>query len=108
MVHGLVTPSQAASLCVAADRALAGGAPDLVCEVRAPLALAVADAVARLHLTARRNGARLLVRRAADGVPELLALVGLGLRPASEAGRHPEALEQRGIEEVVHVLDAPP
>jgi hypothetical protein len=65
------------------------------------------EALARLHLTARRHGWRMVVGGAS---PRLLQLVGvLGLADAlPEAGRQPEQREQPGgVEEVVHRRDPP-
>lgn len=61
--------------------------------------LGVVDALARLHLAARRCGGTARV----SGADELLALVGLSEVLAPD--REPEPEEQVGAEEVVHVDD---
>jgi anti-anti-sigma regulatory factor len=63
------------------------------------------DALARLALTARRRGCRLLLVRCSGALAELLDLaglsdvVGLGDPSAVEVGRQPEQLEQPRAEE---------
>ncbi|MEU9604673.1 STAS domain-containing protein [Streptomyces sp. NPDC048057] len=62
------------------DRCRDGGEPvDAVCDVGAlPADLAAVEAVARLHLTARRHGARLRLHDVPPELRDLLHLVGLG------------------------------
>ena len=79
-----------------------GQASDLRVGVTGPADLALVDALARLHLAARRSGA--VVRVQAGGeLAGLLALCGLG----GEPDRQPEVDEQLGADEVVDVGDAP-
>lgn len=81
VVRGPVTPRDVVGLC---DRGRALVEPgevdgDLVCDVRTlthPDAVAL-DAIARLRLTARRLGRRLVLLHASAEMVELLYLVGL-------------------------------
>ena len=83
--------------------------PNLViCDVTALTEpdLETVDAIARLELTARRQGARLLLVHAREDLCRLLALAGLrdvvrvGSVLGLERGREPEQREQmRGVEE---------
>jgi hypothetical protein len=70
----------------------------LVCSVPADTDLAALEIVLRLQLTAKRLGARLVVR----GGQELLHLTGL-----SEVLGQPEAREKGGVQEVVDMRDPP-
>jgi ABC-type transporter Mla MlaB component len=71
------------------------------------------DALARLQLTARRNGCALTLRHASGQLLDLLRLAGLsdvvpiGAPSALEPGRQPEQAEQAGVDEVVEPGDAP-
>ncbi len=71
------------------------------------------DALARLQLTARRNGCALTLQHASGQLLDLLRLAGLsdvvpiGSPSALEPGRQPEEAEQAGIDEVVEPGDAP-
>jgi hypothetical protein len=72
--------------------------------------LALVDLLARVCLQARRLGAGVVVAPGGSGLAALLELTGLaGVVPLgpSEPGRQAEALEQPGVEEVVHVGDPP-
>jgi hypothetical protein len=71
----------------------------VVCELNGPVDLGVVEVLARVHLEARRLGVTLTLTGDDLG---LLGLLGL------EVLRQPEPPEQRGVEEVVHVLDPPP
>jgi anti-anti-sigma regulatory factor len=65
------------------------------------------EALARLRVTARRHGRRLVVSGAAPGLRRLVALLGL-TEALSEPGRQPEQWEQAGgVEEVVDRGDPP-
>ena len=96
-------------LCDRAQILLTNEAVDqLVCDVGAiatPDAVTV-DALARLHLTARRMGREVRIRRASPQLRDLLAFMGLkGVLPLSERSglqtrRQPEEREQvGGVEE---------
>ncbi|HEX2051367.1 MAG TPA: hypothetical protein VHJ34_12165 [Actinomycetota bacterium] len=107
VVAGRVAPADAATLCErvgALVRTRCAGA--VVCDMGAAAPdLGAVDLVARVHLVARRFGARATVRRARPELVALLALAGLGdvvaLEPLRvEARRQPEQREQRlGVEE---------
>ena len=96
-----------------ASRLRAAGAAQLVCEVLPGASLGVLDAVARLALVARRSGVRMRVQVPDEGLAALLALTGLDQCARLprierlEALGQPEAVEQRGVQEVVDVRDAP-
>jgi STAS domain len=79
-IGGSLAPADVEGLCARARGLLAGGeVAELVCDVGLldrPDAVAV-DALARLQLTARRHGARVLLRRASPALVALLAFVGL-------------------------------
>ena len=90
MVRGPVKPEDVVRLCDVGRALIEAGQVDgdLVCDVRAltdPDAVAL-DAVARLRLTARRSGRRLVLLHAATELVELLDLVGMTelLRPAPD------------------------
>lgn len=74
-------------------------AGDVVRVLDGPLDLRALDGLARLLLAVRRGGGRLFVRGPVDA--DVLGLVGLALQPL----REPEAGEQLGVQEVVHVRD---
>ena len=61
--------------------------------------LAAVDALARLQLTARRQGCTVWLRHACPDLIELLKLVGLAA--VLQVSREAEGLEQGGVEEVV-------
>jgi hypothetical protein len=77
----------------------------VICVLTGPVGLRQLDALARLHLHARRHRAGLWVRGGEPQLAALLGLVGLALR--SQPGRQPEALEDLRAQEVVHVRDVP-
>ena len=83
---------------------LAAHLPGVV-HVRGTVDLGVLDVLARLTLAARRTGVPLDVRGGEDlaRLLHLCGLAGLGGQPLGQA----EAGEQRGVEEVVDVLDPP-
>jgi hypothetical protein len=109
-VGATVTRADIPVLCVGLTELLRGRAGDVViCEVAdvAEPDVVTVEAVARLRLTARRHGRRLVVSGAG---PDLLRLVRLlGLADAlPQAGRQPEQREQTGgVEEVVDSRDLP-
>jgi ABC-type transporter Mla MlaB component len=81
-ITGRITPADVPRLCEELRRLLRDDGPgdgppcDVYCDVGglAQVNLATVDALARLHLTARRHGSRL---RLMDPGPELLALLNL-------------------------------
>ncbi len=82
-----VGPGDICALCRRLDLLLAcDGVRGVVCDVGAVAGpdLAAVDAVARLHLIARRRGHRLRLLHAGRGLRELLVLVGLDEAVASE------------------------
>ena len=72
-----------------------------MCDLRGVAADCVTvDALARLHLAARRAGVGLDVRHASEELRELLAFTGLSAVLGVEAGRQPEEGEDpRRVEE---------
>jgi hypothetical protein len=74
----------------------------VVVELSGPTDLELLDVVARLALCARRLGALLEVHGADPALVELA-----GLSEVLEVRGEPEPREQRGVEEVVDVGDAP-
>ncbi|MFI1827172.1 STAS domain-containing protein [Streptomyces sp. NPDC020412] len=80
-VSGSEVPTLCAELGARIDETRHDGATpvEAVCDVAAlPADLAAVEAVARLHLTARRHGARLHLHDVRPELRELLHLVGLG------------------------------
>ena len=69
----------------------------LLCSGR--LDLSVIDELARLQLSARRQGCSIWLRQACPELAALLQLVGLG--DVLQVGGQPECGEQGGVEEVV-------
>ena len=112
---GPILPTEAGRLCAQVRALLSADCTrDVVCDVQGMPDLSVVDALARLQLTARRFDRRVRVRSAGPDLRGLLALTGLQLAVpgllspgGSELGGQPEAGEQRGVEEVVHVHDLP-
>ncbi|MFK4067292.1 STAS domain-containing protein [Streptomyces sp. NPDC029674] len=82
-IEGPVRPGDIPGLCerVAAARhgPGGGGAGDVVCDVGAVTTadLTTVDAIARLHLAARRAGSRIRLRNPTPGLLALIGLVGL-------------------------------
>jgi len=65
------------------------------------------EVLARLRLTARRHGWRLVVSGASPGLLQLVGLLGLtGVLP-QPGGQAEEGEQARGVEEVVDRLDPP-
>jgi anti-anti-sigma regulatory factor len=105
-----VTRADIPVLCAGLAESLRGrGGGDVVCDVAgiARPDVATIDALARLRMTARRHGRRLVVTGAGPELLLLLRLVGL-LDVLAQAGGQPEEREQAGgVEEVVHRGDPP-
>ncbi|MEU1017486.1 STAS domain-containing protein [Streptomyces sp. NPDC005900] len=113
-VAGPLRPADVPSLCerVAAARHGPGdgASRDVVCDVSGVTTadLATVDALARLHLAARRAGARIRLRNPAPALLSLLGLVGLAelLGLAVEMRGHPEQREPPlGVQEAVEAGD---
>ena len=66
--------------------------------------LRVVDALARIQLTARRQGCTVWLRHACPNLVDLLSLVGLA--GVLQVGGQPEGLEEGGVEEVVVADDS--
>jgi ABC-type transporter Mla MlaB component len=104
-MNGRIDRADIPGLCERARVLLVDDAADqLVCDVAAivvPDAVTV-DALARLHLTARRLGRSVLVEHASAELRGLLTFMGLSdavplsERSGLEAGRETEEREQRG------------
>ncbi|MFF3555553.1 STAS domain-containing protein [Streptomyces tsukubensis] len=80
-IAGRVFPADVPRLCTELSTKLGDGtAAEAVCDVRELTGadLTTVDAVARLHLTARRLGCRLVLRGTPAELQALLHLVGLG------------------------------
>jgi hypothetical protein len=109
-VGATVTRADIPLLCADLAELLRGRGPGLVvCDVAnvvRPDVVAV-EALARLQVTARRHGWRLVVNGAGPGLLQLVGLLGL-TEALPEPGRQPEEGEQAGgVEEVVHRRDPP-
>ena len=103
--RGRIERDDIPGLCDRAQLLLTSEAVDLlVCDVGAIVApdAVTVDALARLHLTARRMGCEVRIRHASPQLHDLLAFMGLnGVVPLSErsgleARRQPEEGEQVG------------
>lgn len=82
----------------------------VICDVAGVVRMdaVVVDALARLQLTARRLGHRLLLRNAAAELRLLLALMGLsGVVPLEPQRQTEERKQLRGIEEERDAADPP-
>ncbi len=105
---GPVGRDGAARLCDAAREGLAAGAAVVACDVRGVRrpSLGTVDLIARLMLTARRAGGRVLLRGPDPALLALLGLVGLtvGVEAPGETEQREEALR---VEETVHRGDPP-
>ena len=103
VVGGSLAPADVEGLCDRARALLAAGdVAYLVCDVGLleHADLAAIDALARLQLTARRHGARLLLRRPSRALLSLLAFVGLDGALGIQSRRQPEQGEHTlGVEE---------
>jgi hypothetical protein len=104
-VRSPLLPAQARQLCDHVDALLLQGG--VICELHGIPDAGVLDALARMHLAARRLDAWLRVRRYGEDLIGLLDLTGLATAVPGEleTGGQPEAGEQRGVEEVVDVPD---
>lgn len=115
-VRGPVTPAAIAELCERVRVRLAMGDVDLVTcdvgELSDPDSVTV-DALARLQLTARRQGRSIRLRHAPVKLQDLLVLTGLCAEFPCAAGlrlqpnRQAEEREQVGIDEEVDPVDPP-
>ncbi|MEU1119405.1 MULTISPECIES: STAS domain-containing protein [unclassified Streptomyces] len=114
-IEGPLRPGDIPRLCeqVAAARhgPGGGGGGDIVCDVgRVTTAdLTTVDAIARLHLAARRAGRRIRLRNPAPALQTLLRLVGLVelLGLVVETGGQAEEREPPlGVQEAVEAGDA--
>ncbi|MGK5741636.1 STAS domain-containing protein [Micromonospora sp. URMC 103] len=98
-----VTRADVPALCADLADLLRGRGPGVVtCDVAGVTRpdVVTVEALARLGLTARRHGWRLLVRDAGPGLLRLVGLLGL-TDVLFEPGRQPEQREQAlGVEEV--------
>ncbi|MEV7197144.1 STAS domain-containing protein [Streptomyces sp. NPDC093510] len=110
-IEGPLRPADVPHLCerVAAARHGPDGG-DVICDVAAVTTadLTTVDAVARLHLAARRAGGRIRLRNPGPGLLALLGLVGLVelLGLVVEVEGHPEEREPpRGVQEAVEAGD---
>ncbi|MDH6225378.1 hypothetical protein M2169_002348 [Streptomyces sp. MJP52] len=97
-----------ARLCDAARAGLDSGATVVICDVRAVRrpTLATVELVARLRLTARRGGGRVLLRGPDPALLALLDLVGLSVG-VEMPGEAEQREEPRGVEEAVQRGDPP-
>ena len=121
-VGAALTRADIPALCAGLAELLRGRAGDaVICDVSGvtrPDAVTV-EALARLRMTARRHGRRMVVAGAHPGLLDLVRLFGLADELAlaggsaadggsAEAGRQPEQREQAGgVEEVVDGRDPP-
>jgi ABC-type transporter Mla MlaB component len=109
-VGAAITRADIPMLCADLAELLRGSGPGVVlCDVAgvARPDVVTVEALARLRMTARRHGWRLLVDGAGPALLELVGLLGLtDLLP--QAGRQPEEREEAGgVEEVVDRRDPP-
>ncbi|KOU39155.1 hypothetical protein ADK54_26920 [Streptomyces sp. WM6378] len=81
VVSALVTLADVPLLCERLRGLYVGGAREVVCDLAALTRadLVAVEVVARLRLTARRAGGRVLMRNAGAGLVALLELTGLGI-----------------------------
>lgn len=95
-ITGSITPADVQRLCeelsglLRDDGSGRAPAPEVICDAGglAPVNLTAVDALARLHLTARRRGSRIRLRNAGPELLALLVLVGLPeLADAAQANR---------------------
>jgi anti-anti-sigma regulatory factor len=103
-VGSTVTRADIPVLCADLADLLRGRTGEVViCDVAGVLRpdMVTVEALARLRVTARRHGRRLVVRGAGPGLRQLVALVGL-TEVLPEPGRQSEQRKQPGgVEEVV-------
>ncbi|MEU2053541.1 STAS domain-containing protein [Streptomyces bungoensis] len=108
VLTGPVTRDEVTELCDALRALLAdGGRRVVVCDVGGlgPPGLGAVDLLARLALTARRAGGRILLRDPDPALPALLDLVGLCFQLEGQAEEREPA---PGVEEAVETGDAAP
>jgi len=88
---------------------MAAAGSTIVCDVGAlSPEIGAVDALARLHLTARRLGVELRFRNAGPELAQLVAFAGLGDVLRVEVEREPEQREERGgVEEERELADPP-
>ncbi|MFD9795057.1 STAS domain-containing protein [Streptomyces sp. NPDC059070] len=79
VVPSPLTPTDVPPLCASLRALYEAGAREVVCDVGALVRadLTALEALARLHLTARRAGGHLSIRGATPGLRALLHLAGL-------------------------------
>jgi ABC-type transporter Mla MlaB component len=107
-VHGPLGPDEIRRLCDQVRTLLAGDSR-VICDVQGQADLGVVNALAHLHLMARRLDAYLRVQVTGENLAELLELTGLeaAVPAALEPGGQAEAGEERRVQEVVDVRDLP-
>ena len=109
-VAGPIARADIPALCARVAALLEATDADVaLCDVAALRADAAAvDAVARIALTARRRGRRLVLRDAAGDLLDLLAFAGVAGALGIEPWREAEEREQRvGVEEERELGDPP-
>jgi ABC-type transporter Mla MlaB component len=109
-VQGPVSRDQAQHLYARLQARLDARDPVCVlCRVQGPADLSVVDVLAHIALIAGRRHTSVRVSSTCGDLEGLLTLTGLAsvVTVESERGGKPEALEERGVEEVVDVDDLP-
>jgi hypothetical protein len=99
----VVTRADIPVLCADLEGMLRGRSGSVICDVAGVVRpdVVTVEALARLHLLARRRGWRLVVSGAGPALLQLVNLLGLA-DALSESGRQPESGEEAGgVEEVV-------
>ncbi|MEU5580081.1 STAS domain-containing protein [Streptomyces huasconensis] len=112
LIEGPLRAGDVPQLCARVAAARHGPGHDVICDVGGVTTadLTTVDAVARLHLAARRAGGRIRLRNPTPALLALLGLVGLTelLGLVVEMEGHPEQREPPlGVEEAVEAGDAP-
>ncbi|MEU6664401.1 STAS domain-containing protein [Streptomyces sp. NPDC046727] len=104
VLPGPVRRDEVPGLCADVRALLEGGAGVVVCDVGGlgPPGLAAVDLLARLELTARRAGGRIMLRDADPALQALLDLVGLRFQMEGQLEEREPAL---GVEEAVETGD---
>ena len=114
-ISGPITPADVERLCKRLSALTEGNvAPLVICDVAevGDPDVAIVDALARLELTARRLGRRIVLRDPCDELRQLLFLLGLSdvvpLAGGPQPGGKGEEREQtRGVEKRVDPGDSP-